>query len=106
MRGLTHRGLVVEEGVSGSIPVHERPKGGQLFAKLRKGDFVISDRLFRSLLDALQVVEDLRKRGVSLHPLDLGDIFGNGLSKLFLAIAAAFVVSRYGLLLASAHHRG
>jgi DNA invertase Pin-like site-specific DNA recombinase len=94
MHGLTLRGVTVEEGVSGSIPVHERPRGGRLFAKLRKGDVVIApklDRLFRSALDALQVVEDLRKRGVSLHLLDLGgDISGNGLSKLFLTIAAAF----------------
>ena len=94
MHGLTLRGVTIEEGVSGSIPVHERPKGGPLFAKLRKGDVVIApklDRLFRSALDALQVVEDLRKRGVSLHLLDLGgDISGNGLSKLFLTIAAAF----------------
>jgi Resolvase, N terminal domain len=69
-------------------------RGRPLFAKLRKGDVVIApklDRLFRSALDALQVVEDLRKRGVSLHLLDLGgDISGNGLSKLFLTIAAAF----------------
>jgi putative DNA-invertase from lambdoid prophage Rac len=94
MHGLTLREVAIEEGVSGSIPVHERPKGGPLFAKLRKGDVVIApklDRLFRSALDALQVVEDLRKRGVSLHLLDLGgDISGNGLSKLFLTIAAAF----------------
>jgi putative DNA-invertase from lambdoid prophage Rac len=94
MHGLTLHGVTVEEGVSGSIPVHERPKGGPLFAKLRMGDVVIApklDRLFRSALDALQVVEDLRKRGVSLHLLDLGgDISGNGLSKLFLTIAAAF----------------
>jgi putative DNA-invertase from lambdoid prophage Rac len=49
------------------------------------------DRLFRSALDALKVVEDLKKRGVALHLLDLGgDISGNGLSKLFLTIAAAF----------------
>jgi DNA invertase Pin-like site-specific DNA recombinase len=68
MHGLALRGVTVEEGVSGSIPVHERPKGGPLFAKLRKGDVVIApklDRLFRSAL-------------------------GNGLSKLFLTIAAAF----------------
>jgi DNA invertase Pin-like site-specific DNA recombinase len=94
MHGLTLRGVIVEEGVSGSVPVHERPKGGPLFAGLRKGDVVIApklDRLFRSALDALQVVEDLRKRGVSLHLLDLGgDTSGNGLSKLFLTIAAAF----------------
>jgi putative DNA-invertase from lambdoid prophage Rac len=94
MHGLSLDGLVVEEGVSGSIPVVERPAGGALFAKLAIGDTIISpklDRLFRSALDALQVVEDLRKRGVGLHLLDLGgDISGNGMSKLFLTIAAAF----------------
>jgi putative DNA-invertase from lambdoid prophage Rac len=94
MHGLALDGIVVEEGVSGSIPVAERPAAGPLFTKLMKGDAVIApklDRLFRSALDALKVVEDLKKRGVALHLLDLGgDISGNGLSKLFLTIAAAF----------------
>jgi DNA invertase Pin-like site-specific DNA recombinase len=94
MHGLALDEIVIEEGVSGSVPVLERPKGGALFARLKKGDAVIApklDRLFRSALDALTVVEDMRKRGVSLHLLDLGgDISGNGLSKLFLTIAAAF----------------
>jgi DNA invertase Pin-like site-specific DNA recombinase len=65
-----------------------------MFAKLAKGDVVIApklDRLFRSALDALKVVEELKARRVALHLLDLGgDISGNGLSKLFLTIAAAF----------------
>jgi putative DNA-invertase from lambdoid prophage Rac len=86
--------VVVEEGVSGSIPVSERPAAGPLFAKLQSGDVVIAsklDRLFRSALDALQVVADLKKRGIALHLIDLGgDISGNGLSKLFLTVAAAF----------------
>ena len=46
-----------------------------MFARLTKGDAIISpklDRLFRSALDALQVVENLKKRGVALHLLDLG----------------------------------
>ena len=94
MHGLKLDDITVEEGVSGSVPVAERPAGGPLFARLMKGDAVIApklDRLFRSALDALTVVEDLRKRGVALHLLDLGgDISGNGLSKLFLTIAAAF----------------
>ena len=30
------------------------------------------DRFFRSALDALQVVEELKARGVKLHLLDLG----------------------------------
>jgi putative DNA-invertase from lambdoid prophage Rac len=56
-----------------------RPLGGQ------------AGGIFRSALDALQVVAELKARGVALHLLDLGgDISGNGLSKLFLTIAAAF----------------
>jgi putative DNA-invertase from lambdoid prophage Rac len=94
MHGLALDDVVVEEGVSGSVPVAERPAAGPLFARLGKGDVVIApklDRLFRSALDAVKVVEDLKKRGVALHLLDLGgDISGNGLSKLFLTIAAAF----------------
>jgi putative DNA-invertase from lambdoid prophage Rac len=94
MHGLTIDGVMVEEGVSGSVPVEDRPIGGQLFAKLQRGDIVIAaklDRLFRSALDALKVVESLKGRGVKLHLLDLGgDIAGNGMSKLFLTIAAAF----------------
>lgn len=44
----------------------------------------------RSALDALTMVDELKKLGVSLHLIDLGgDIAGNGLGKLFLAIAAA-----------------
>src|SRR3984885_386763 len=79
MHGLTLTGVVVEEGVSGSVPVAERAAAGPLFAKLTKGDVVIApklDRLFRSALDALKVVEDLKARRVALHLLDLGgDIF-------------------------------
>src|SRR5277367_629211 len=94
MHGLTLAEVLVEGGVSGSVPVEERPVGGALFAKLQRGDIVIAaklDRLFRSALDALKVVESLKGRGVKLHLLDLGgDIAGNGISKLFLTIAAAF----------------
>jgi DNA invertase Pin-like site-specific DNA recombinase len=85
---------VIEEGVSGSVPVQERPAGSQLFARLKAGDIVIAaklDRLFRSAIDALNVQQDLRARGVNLHLIDLGgDIAGNGLSKLFFTIASAF----------------
>ncbi len=94
MHGLDLTELVTEEGVSGSVPVNDRPAGTALFARLRPGDLVIAsklDRLFRSALDALQVVEDLKGRSVNLHLLDLGgDIAANGLNKLFLTVAAAF----------------
>ena len=86
--------IYVEEGVSGAKPLAERPAGAQLLAALKPGDALIApklDRLFRSALDALQVTEQLKARGVKVHLLDLGgDIAGNGLSRLFLTIAAAF----------------
>src|SRR5271166_1699848 len=94
MHGMSLTEVLVEGGVSGSVPVEERPVGGALFAKVQSGDIIIAaklDRLFRSALDALKVVESLKARGVKLHLLDLGgDIAGNGISKLFLTIAAAF----------------
>ena len=93
MHGLTIDAVCVEEGVSGSIPIRDRKVGGPLFDMLERGDVLIAaklDRLFRSALDALTVVEELKRRGVKLHLLDLGgDIAGNGLSKLFLTIVAA-----------------
>lgn len=94
MLGMEIDETVVEEGVSGSVPVVDRPAGSALFAKLKSGDILIAaklDRLFRSALDALKTVEDLKAKGVKLHLIDLGgDVAGNGLSKLFLTIASAF----------------
>lgn len=94
MNGVELDEVFVEEGVSGSVPVVERPRGSSLWARLKPGDTVVAaklDRLFRSALDALQTVDALKERRVSLVLLDLGgDISGNGLSKLFLTIAAAF----------------
>ena len=94
MQGEALAHLYVERGVSGSVPIADRPEGGLMWSRLKRGDVVVAsklDRLFRSALDALQTVEALRARGVSLVMLDLGgDISGNGLSKLFLTIAAAF----------------
>jgi len=94
MHGLDLDRVIIEEGVSGSIQLDQRPAGADMLAMLNDGDIVIAaklDRCFRSALDALNVVEQLKQRGVKLHLLDLGgDIAGNGLSKLFLTIAAAF----------------
>jgi DNA invertase Pin-like site-specific DNA recombinase len=94
MQGMTLDRVFVERGVSGSIPLADRPEGAAMLAALQSGDVVVSpklDRVFRSALDALQQTEALRARGVSLHLLDLGgDIAGNGLSRLFMTIAAAF----------------
>jgi putative DNA-invertase from lambdoid prophage Rac len=93
MHGLTLGHVFVERGVSGSTPLAERPEGSALLAILKPGDVVLTprlDRMFRSALDALDVLAKLKARKVSLHMLDLGgDATGNGISKLVFTILSA-----------------
>lgn len=83
----------VERGVSGSVPLASRPEGAELLALVKSGDTIITpklDRMFRSSLDALDVLGKLKARGVSLHMIDLGgDVTGNGISKLVFTILSA-----------------
>lgn len=71
----------------------DRPQGAALLAALEPGDVVIiakSDRVFRSALDALDVLGRLKEGGISLHMIDLGgDVTGNGVSKLVFTILSA-----------------
>jgi DNA invertase Pin-like site-specific DNA recombinase len=93
MLGLTIDEVFVERGVSGSKPLVDRPEGAKLLAILKPGDVVITpklDRMFRSALNALDVLARLQKAGVSLHMIDLGgDVTGNGISKLVFTILSA-----------------
>jgi DNA invertase Pin-like site-specific DNA recombinase len=93
MLGLTVAETFVEKGISGSTPFGERPQGTKLLAGLKAGDVVITpklDRMFRSARDALDVLEGLKGRGISLHMIDLGgDVTGNGVSKLVFTILSA-----------------
>ena len=93
MHGLSVDEVFVERGVSGSKPIRERPEGGRLLGTAKSGDVVITpklDRMFRSALDALDVLASLKDRGVSLHMIDLGgDVTGNGISKLVFTILSA-----------------
>lgn len=94
MHGWKLAAVFREEGISGSVPLAERPEGKRLLDKLRPGDVVVAsklDRVFRSALDALQMVESFKAKGVALHLLDLGgDVSGNGMAKMFMTVAAAF----------------
>lgn len=93
MNGLQLDRVYIERGVSGSKPLAERPEGAALLAGLQAGDVVITaklDRMFRSALDALDVLSKLRERGIALHMIDLGgDVTGNGISKLVFTILSA-----------------
>lgn len=93
MYGMTIDRVFRERGVSGSKPLHERPEGAALLLALEPGSVVITaklDRMFRSALDALRVLGELKERGISLHMIDLGgDVTSNGISKLVFTILSA-----------------
>jgi DNA invertase Pin-like site-specific DNA recombinase len=93
MHDLTVEKVFVERGVSGSKPLADRPQGDALLAALQRGDVLITpklDRMFRSALDALDVLGKLKAAGVSLHMIDLGgDVTGNGVSRLVFTILSA-----------------
>lgn len=93
MLGLTVTKTFVEGGVTGSMPLADRPEGAALLALLKTGDVVITtklDRMFRSSLDALETLKAIKAKGVSLHMIDLGgDVTSNGISKLIFTILAA-----------------
>jgi DNA invertase Pin-like site-specific DNA recombinase len=89
-------------GVSGSVPLADRPAGSRLCAGLHAGDSIIAaklDRLFRSAADALAMAEAFKNRGVNLYILDMGTepVTANGASRMFfgmLALVAEFERSR------------
>src|SRR5258707_4761339 len=83
----------IEAGVSGSVPLADRPEGRRLLTTLQPGDTVITaklDRAFRSAADALGTLEQLKEDKIGLHMIDLGgDVCGNGISKLVFTILSA-----------------
>jgi len=86
--------VFVEAGVSGGSEFQTRPEGAKLFEVLAKGDMVIFpklDRAFRNTRNALNVLHELKARGVSVHFIDLGgDVTGNGVGAIVFTILSAF----------------
>ena len=93
MKGWQVAEFFVEAGVSGSVPLADRPEGQRLLAVLQPGDVVVAaklDRAFRSAADALETLEELKKDKIGLHLIDLGgDVCGKGISKLVFTILSA-----------------
>jgi putative DNA-invertase from lambdoid prophage Rac len=93
MKGWSVAEFFVEAGVSGSVPLADRPEGQRLLAALQSREVIITaklDRAFRSAADALGTLEQLKDDKVGLHMIDLGgDVTGNGISKLVFTILSA-----------------
>jgi DNA invertase Pin-like site-specific DNA recombinase len=81
-KGMEVAEVVVDAGVSGTVPLERRMGGARLLSMLRtpvgknKGRLAVAavrlDRLFRNARDALTHIDDWRKGGVGIHLLDLG----------------------------------
>jgi putative DNA-invertase from lambdoid prophage Rac len=93
MKGWSVSEFFIEGGVSGSVPLADRPEGRRMVAAVQAGDVIITpklDRMFRSASDALGTLEEMKEQGVGLHMIDLGgDVCGNGISKLVFTILSA-----------------
>jgi putative DNA-invertase from lambdoid prophage Rac len=70
-RGLTLGERFVDEAVSAyKVAFGDRPAGKKLLAKLKKGDHLVVykiDRAWRRVTDAVTMLEDLKKKGVTIH---------------------------------------
>ena len=86
--------VFTERGVSGGIDLYKRPVGSKLLEVVQDGDVIICsklDRMFRSCLDGLQVLNELKEKNVELHFIDLGgNTTTNGIGKLMFSIMSSF----------------
>jgi DNA invertase Pin-like site-specific DNA recombinase len=86
--------VFVEAGISGSTEFQDRPEGRKLFELVQTGDMVIFpklDRAFRNTRNALNVLHELKGKGVHVHFIDLGgDVTGNGVGAIVFTILSAF----------------
>ena len=70
----------------------DRPIFNSVMAKLKEGDtLVVSklDRLARNTVEGIQIVEELFKRGVAVHVLNLGLLENTSYGKFFLTTLLA-----------------
>jgi len=107
-RGLTVAAVIIDAGVSGKIPIEDRPGGAELAATLRRrkdpvGHVVAMklDRLFRNLADCSATTEQWDKGGVALHLVDLGGQTvdtSTAIGRFFLDIMASVAVLERGMI--------
>ena len=96
--GLDVVAVVREEGISGTIPLADRPEGSRVAEMVSSGKVrhVIAlklDRLFRSAVDALATTAEWDKSGIALHLVDMGGSSlntGSAMGRMMLTMMAGF----------------
>ena len=98
--------MIIEEGVSGGIPIWERPRGRLLKQKLSTGQYanLISmkiDRMFRMTTDMLNTIDELADAGIAIHIVDMnGEALDTSTSmgRFFLTVMGAMAEMERGLI--------
>jgi DNA invertase Pin-like site-specific DNA recombinase len=97
MANLDLTAVLVEQDVSGKIPLYDRPEGEKIKELISSGcSHVVSvklDRIFRNAADALVTSENWLTQGVNLHIIDTGGSnvnTGSSMGRMFLTILAGF----------------
>ena len=95
--------FVSEDGVSGSKKAFDRPAFAGMLARMEKGDTVMVtaiDRLGRSASDVLNVVEELKQRGIKVKVTQFDGIdLTSATGKLMLTMLAAVAEMERNLLI-------
>lgn len=87
--------VYTDVGISGGVPLKNRPAGKEMLEAAKKGDIIVAsklDRMFRSASDALVTAERLHERGIDLILVDIHSepIASSGIGKMFFTMASAF----------------
>jgi site-specific DNA recombinase len=106
MRGLELVHIYVEQGVSGKIPLRQRPEGMKLVQAISKkrAKHVLTlklDRLFRSAADALDQTARWDKGKIALHIIDMGGAAidtASAMGKMFFTMMAGFAEMERNLI--------
>lgn len=84
-------GKVVMEQYTGAKV--DRPKLQEVLSQVKPGDTLVVcklDRLSRSVEDGLKIINDLRKKKVNIHILNMGLVDGSSMGTLMLNMLFAF----------------
>ena len=98
--------IIIEEGVSGGIPLWDRPKGRILKRNLSTGQYqdlvtMKLDRMFRLTTDVLTTIDELNDAGIDLHIVDLnGEAVDTSttMGRFFLTLMGALAEMERGLI--------
>ena len=106
LRGLDLIHIYCEQGVSGKIPLRQRPEGAKLVQEItqKRAKHVLTlklDRLFRSASDALDQSAQWNKAKCALHIVDMGGSTidtASAMGKMFFTMIAGFAEMERNLI--------